>query len=113
MTEKQALNKRQMLQAKVGGRMVVAFLFFFLTMNAVAVIVIAPWIFIATTAFSLAMYVVLSLTFLIFFGVPFFEYKLIVRYIRGESNGRKAKGSCANTAGRADCAKEAGKAIDG
>jgi membrane protein implicated in regulation of membrane protease activity len=92
---------------RMGNRMVMSLLFVLLLMNALAVIIIAPWIFVVTTAFGLVMYVVLSLAFLIFFGVPFFEYKLILGYMRGESNDRKDENSRAgNAAGKAK------KAID-
>lgn len=68
-------------------------LFFFLFMNTLASIIMTPAVFIVITAFSIAMYVVFSLTFMLFFGIPFCEYKVLKAWADGRRKPvRKAGG---------------------
>jgi len=67
-------------------------LFFFLLMNTLASIIVTPAVFIVITTFSIAMYVVFSLSFMLFFGIPFYEYKVLKAWI----DGRKKDGSGTN-----------------
>jgi hypothetical protein len=68
-------------------------LFFFLFMNTLASIITTPAVFVVITTFSIAIYVVFSLTFTLFFGIPFCEYKVLKAWADGrEKAGRKAGG---------------------
>ena len=58
-------------------RLILFFIYVWLISVAIATIMINPWIFFVTTVFLLAMFVILSLASLIFFGIPIVEYSLL------------------------------------